>query len=85
MGCRIAEDKRRRVKVKLDLDKKSKEISKETNVSSRSVQRFGKNLRDYGRLTPPKNGPQGRPRVISPEMEEVYFPLVQNSVQYFWK
>ena len=78
MGCRIAEDKRRRVKVKLDLDKKPKEIVKETNVSSRLVQRFSKHLRDYGRLTPPKNGPQGRPPVISPEMEEVCVPLVQN-------
>jgi len=71
MVCRIAEDKRRRVKAKLHLAQSSKQISKDLHVSTRTVQRYNKNLRDHGALTPPRNGPRGRPRVITPEIEEV--------------
>lgn len=83
MPSRISEDRRRRVKVKLDLSLETKQIVSDTHVSERTVQRYRNNLRDYGSLTPPKNGPQGRPRVITLEMEEVYTIFSQYSVLQF--
>jgi hypothetical protein len=71
MGCRIPESKRQLVKAKIELKHRPKTISKETNVSVRAVQVFKKNLRDYGTLRPPKLVPQGRPRSITAEMQEV--------------
>ena len=72
MPCRIPQDRRRRVKVKLELSQETGQIVEDTHVSERTVQRYRNNLRDYGSLTPPRNGPQGRPRVITPEMKEVH-------------
>jgi transposase len=71
MPCRILEIKRRTIEVNIALEKPSKEIAKDVNVSRRSVQRFSKNLRVHGSLSPPKVVPQGRPRMITPEMQEV--------------
>ena len=79
MVCRIATDKRRRVEVQLSLPQPSKQISKTVYVSTRTVQRYSKNLRDFGSLTPPRNGALGRPRVITPEMEAVPSPT-----QYYY-
>ena len=71
MPARISDNRRRRVKVKLDISQETKQIVKDTQVSARTVQRYRNNVHNYGSLTPPRNGPQGRPRVITPEMEEV--------------
>jgi transposase len=67
----IPEHRRERVKVKLQLSMKTQKISTETHVSLRSVQRFSKNLVDYGSTRAPKKDVQGRPRKITPEMERV--------------
>ena len=72
MPCRIPETKRRTIEVNIALEKPSKEIAKDVNVSCRSVQRFSKNLRVHGSLSPPKVVPQGRPRTITPKMQEVH-------------
>ena len=72
MGCRIPESKRQLIKAKIELKRPTKAINKETNVSIRAIQVFAKNLREYGTLRPPKLVPQGRPRLITPEMQEVY-------------
>src|SRR5437762_7160246 len=71
MGCRIPESKRKLVTVKIALNCPTKTITKDTNVSTRAVQVFRKNLLEYGALHPPKLVPQGRPHSISPQMEEV--------------
>ena len=71
MPCRIPETKRRTIKVKIALENPSKEIADTVNVSCRSIQRFSKNLSIHGSMTPPKVVPQGRPRIITPEMEEI--------------
>src|ERR1700694_336499 len=71
MPCAIPDAKRTRIQVKLELTQSSKQIAKDTNVSRRAVQRFTKNIRDYGTPKPPKLVPQGRPRKITPEIEEV--------------
>jgi len=72
MPCRIPESKRRSIEVKIALDRPTKEIADDINVSRRSVQRFSKNLRVHGSIAPPKEISQGRPRTITPEMEEVH-------------
>jgi len=71
MPCRIPEIKRRTIEVNIALEKPAKEIAKDVNVSRRSVQRFSQNLRVYGSIVPPKVIPQGRPRTITSEMQEV--------------
>ena len=71
MPCRIPETKRRTIEVNIALEKPAKEIAKNVNVSRRSVQRFSQNLRVHGSIAPPKVVPQGRPRMITPEMQEV--------------
>jgi len=72
MPCRIPETKRQSIEVKIALDRPTKEIADDVNVSRRSVQRFSKNLRVHGSMAPPKRISQGRPRTITPEMEEVH-------------
>ena len=72
MPCRIPEPKRRTIEVNIALEKPSKEIAKDVNVSRRSVQRFSKNLRVHGSIAPPTVVSQGRPRTITPEMQEVH-------------
>ena len=74
MSCAIPEDKRNRVKGQLAITLPTKLIAKQTNMSRRTVQRFQMNLTRYGTARPPKIVPQGRPRVITPEMEKVRYP-----------
>ena len=71
MGYRIPESKRELITVKNTLNCPTKTIAKDTNVSTRTVQVFRKNLLEYTTLRPPKLVPQGRPHSVSPQMEEV--------------
>ena len=71
MPCRIPEIKRRTIEVNISLEKPAKEIAQDVHVSCRSVQRFSQNLRVHGSIAPPKVVPQGRPRTITLEMQEV--------------
>ena len=71
MPSRIPDVKRRTIEVDLSLEKDTKEVAKAVHVSCRSIQRFRKNLVDYGSLVAPKAIAQGRPRTITLEMEEV--------------
>ena len=71
MPCPIPDAKRKAVQVKLKLHQKSKQIAKDINLPHRTVHEFQKNIRRYGTFRPPKVLPQGRPRKITPEMEEV--------------
>ena len=73
MPYHIPNNKRVHIKVKLNLSQSSKQVAKDIHVSRRVVQRFTKNLRDYGTIKPPKVVPQGRSRKITPEMQEVRF------------
>ena len=83
MPCRIPESKRRSIEVKIALDRPMKEIADDLNVLRRSVQRFSKNLRVHGSIAPPKGTSQGRPRTITPEMEEVHIiPLCSAACHY---
>ena len=59
------------IKVKIELKQDDKRITKDTSVSERTIRAYKKNLRDYGTLYPPKAVLQGRPRKITPEMQEV--------------
>ena len=82
MPAAVSENRRERVKVKLQLSVPTQTIATETHVSLRSVQRFSKNLVDYGSTRAPKKDVQGRPRKITPEMERVcsFYTFLQ-----FWK
>jgi transposase len=71
MPCAIPEFKREIIKVKIELKQHDKTIAKDTSVSERTIRAYKKNLRDHGILYPPKTVPQGRPRKITPEMQEV--------------
>jgi len=71
MPYKIPDNTRETIKIKLCLAQTLKQIEKHTHTSHRSIQRFSKNLRDYGSVRPPKIVPQGRPRVITPQMQEV--------------
>ena len=59
------------IEVKVGFEQPSKEIAQVMNVSRCSVQRFSKNLRVHGSLSPRKVLPQGRSRIIMPEMQEI--------------
>ena len=74
----MPELKRQLITVKITLNCPTKTITKDTNVSTRAVQVFRKNMLEYGTLRPPKLVPQGRPHSISPQMEEV-------SILHCWK
>jgi transposase len=71
MPAAISENRRERVKVKLQLSVPTQTIATETHVSRRSIQRFNKNLVDHGSTRAPKKDIQGRPRKITLEMERV--------------
>jgi hypothetical protein len=71
MPAAIPEYKRNRIKVQLGLSVPSKVIAKETHVAHRTIQRYKKNIKEYGQVRPPKADVQGRPRKITAEMEEV--------------
>ena len=70
MGYRIPEAKRQLVTVKIALNCPTKTITKDTNVSTRAVQVFRKNILEYGILRP-KLVPQGCPHSVLPQMEEI--------------
>jgi transposase len=83
MPAAVSEQRRAHVKVKVHLGVPTKVIHKETHVALRSVQRFQKNILEYGTTRPPKKDSQGRPRKITPEMERVcpfytYFLIYKN-------
>jgi len=81
MPCAIPEFKREVIKVKIELKQHDKTIAKDTAVSERTIRTYKKNLRDYGTLYPPKADLQGRPRVITPEMQEVRVIIYQRLLQ----
>ena len=71
MGYQIPESKRQLATVRIALNCPTKTITNDTNVSTRAVQIFRKNILEYGTLRPPKLVPQGRPRSVLPQMEEI--------------
>ena len=71
MPSHIPQAKRDSIKVKIALNEKVKTISKNINVSSSTIYNYKKNLRQFNALKPPKVLPQGRPRKITPEIEDV--------------
>ena len=71
MPCAIPEFKREIIKVKIELKQHNKTIAKDTSVSERTIRAYKKNMKDHGTLCPPKTVLQGRPRKITPEMQEV--------------
>ena len=71
MPCAIPEFKREIIKVKIELKQHDKTIAKDTFMSERTIRRYKKNSRDHDTLCPPKTILQGRPRKITPEMQEV--------------
>ena len=71
MPCAIPEFKREIIKVKIELKQHDKTIAKDTSMSERTIHRYKKNSRDHGTLCPSKTVLQGRPRKITPEMQEV--------------
>ena len=77
MPSRIPQAKRDSIKVKIALNERVQTIAKNVNVSSSAVYNYRKNLRQFNALKPPKVLPQGHPRRITPEMEQVY---VQNII-----
>ena len=80
MPCAIPEFKREVIKVKIELKQHDKTIAKDNFVSERTIRAYKKNLTDRGTLCPPKAVSQGRPRKITPEIQEVrvntYQPLL---------
>ena len=72
MVCKIADAKRNSIKVGLGINKDSKTIAKEANVSLRTVYDYKKNMMRHGTVKPPKLVHQGRPRKLTPEMEECH-------------
>ena len=71
MPCAIPEFKREVIKIKIELKQHDKTIAKDTSVCERTICTYKRNLRDHGILCPPKVVPQGRPRKITLEMQEV--------------
>ena len=70
MLCVIPKFKREVIKVKIELKQHDKTIAKDNFVSERTIRAYKKNLTDHGTLCPPKAVSQGRPRKITPEMQE---------------
>jgi transposase len=71
MAQGIPQEKAKRVKAQIVLGLPTASIAKQTNVHLRSIQRYKKNVVDYGTLHPPKAPRQGRPSIITAEMEQV--------------
>ena len=71
MPSTIALNKRNDIAIKLTLLKDPEIIAEEGHISVRSVQRFKKNLVQHGHTYAARDGPQGRRRLIAPEMEQV--------------
>ena len=79
----IPQYKRDRIKVQLELNQVPKDIAVASKVGTRTVQHYKKNLSVYGTLRPPKLVHQGRPSVITPEMEDVWFQSTFSTDQKF--
>ena len=73
---------RQRIQVKIELGVANKVIANQCNVPLRTVQEYARNMRHYGTVRPPKEPSQGRPRTITPEMEEVLLPSFQNFINF---
>ena len=73
---------RQRIQVKIELGVANKVIANQCNVPLRTVQEYARNMRHYGTVRPPKEPSQGRPRIITPEMEEVLLPSFQNFINF---
>jgi hypothetical protein len=71
MAPSVAAAKKARIQAKIELGMPPLTIFEEEHVSLRTVQRFATNYRRFSQLNPPKALYQGRPRTITPEMEEV--------------
>ena len=71
MVSSISDAKKARVKAKLELGLLPNVVAEEEHLKLRTVQRFATNLRRYGSMQAPRALQQGRPRTITPEMEEV--------------
>jgi transposase len=67
----VSERRRGQVKVQVELGVPVKVIPSQTKVSHRSVERFKKNILEFGTTRCPKKDSQGRPKKITPEMERV--------------
>ena len=71
MPATITDAKKARIEAKIELGLKPQVIFKEEHVSLRTVQRFATNVRRHGTMQAPKALQQGRPRTLTPEMEQV--------------
>ena len=67
----VPASKRNNIGVKLALSRPTKTIAVEERVSTRSIQRYQKNLLQHGHTYAARDVPQGRPRLFTPEMEMV--------------
>ena len=74
MPVAIPESLREGIQVKIELSIVTKDIASRYHIPLRTVQEYAKNWKHYGTVRPPKDLFQGRPRTITPEMEEVYLP-----------
>ena len=72
MPSALSQEKVEYVKVKLALGLPADVIAQQINVSLRSVYRICRNIVLNGTPRAPKVVHQGRPRRITPEMEEVW-------------
>jgi transposase len=71
MPASIAQVKKARIKTKIELGLPPQVIFQKEHVSLRTIQRFTTNIKRHGSIQAPKALQQGRPRSITPEMEQV--------------
>ena len=69
----LQSSKAQHVKVLLELETVEKEVVKATGASVRTVRRIKHNLINHGTIRCPKTVPQGRPRLMTAEMDVVRF------------
>ena len=67
----VPASKRNNIGVKLALSRPTKTIAVEERVSTRSIQRYQKNLLQHGHTYTARDVPQRRLRLFTPEMEMV--------------
>jgi hypothetical protein len=71
MPAAISAAAKARIEAKIELGMPPLTIFEEEHVALRTIQRFATNYRRFGSIQAPKGLKQGRPRTITPEMEEV--------------
>jgi transposase len=71
MPASISNATKARIEAKIELGMAPLTIFEEEHVALRTIQRFATNYRRFGSIQAPKSLKQGRPRTITPEMEEV--------------